>query len=114
MPPARRAASQSFRARRRISASVYWKVKLAIKAKYNTKIDELATVHEQDIINKQQEAMRIRFETEIAQAYDNEEEILRIRMEQKKAELDSLQQMEGESIEAFNLRKLEAQNAYLI
>lgn len=88
-------------------------MKLAIKAKYNTKIDELATVHEQDIINKQQEAMRIRFETEIAQAYDNEEEILRIRMEQKKAELDSLQQMEGESIEAFNLRKLEAQNAYL-
>ena len=88
-------------------------MKLAIKAKYNTKIDELATVHEQDIINKQQEAMRIRFETEIAQAYDNEEEILRIRMEQKKAELDSLQQMEGESIEAFNLRKLEVQNAYL-
>ena len=88
-------------------------MKLAIKAKYNTKIDELATAHEQDIINKQQEAMRIRFETEIAQAYDNEEEILRIRMEQKKAELDSLQQMEGESIEAFNLRKLEVQNAYL-
>lgn len=88
-------------------------MKLAIKAKYNTKIDELATAHEQNIINKQQEAMRIRFETEIAQAYDNEEEILRIRMEQKKAELDSLQQMEGESIEAFNLRKLEAQNAYL-
>ena len=88
-------------------------MKLAIKAKYNTKIDELATAHEQNIINKQQEAMRIRFETEIAQAYDNEEEILHIRMEQKKAELDSLQQMEGESIEAFNLRKLEAQNAYL-
>lgn len=88
-------------------------MKLAIKAKYNTKIDELATAHEQNIINKQQEAMRIRFETEIAQAYDNEEEILRIRMEQKKAELDSLQQMEGESIEPFNLRKLEAQNAYL-
>ena len=88
-------------------------MKLAIKAKYNTKIDELATAHEQDIINKQQEAMRIRFETEIAQAYDNEEKILRIRMEQKKAELDNLQQMEGESIEAFNLRKLEAQNAYL-
>lgn len=88
-------------------------MKLAIKAKYNTKIDELATAHEQDIINKQQEAMRIRFETEIAQAYDNEEEILRIRMEQKKVELDSLQQMEDESIEAFNLRKLEVQNAYL-
>lgn len=85
------------------------KMKLAIKTKYNTQMDELIAAHEQDIINKQQE----RFETEIAQAYDNEEEILRIRMEQKKAELDSLQQMEGESIEAFNLRKLEAQNAYL-
>ena len=34
-------------------------MKLAIKAKYNTKIDELATVHEQDIINKQQEAKGI-------------------------------------------------------
>ncbi len=41
------------------------------------------------------------------------QQLHRIRMEQKKAELDSLQQMEGESIEAFNLRKLEAQNAYL-
>ena len=89
------------------------KMKLAIKTKYNTQMDELIAAHEQDIINKQQEAVRIRFETEIAQAYDNEEEILRIRTEQKKAELDSLQQMEGESIEAFNLRKLEAQNAYL-
>lgn len=28
-------------------------MKLAIKAKYNTKIDELATAHEQNIINKQ-------------------------------------------------------------
>lgn len=55
-------------------------MKLAIKAKYNTKIDELATAHEQNIINKQKEAMRIRFETEIAQAYDNEEEILRINL----------------------------------
>ena len=95
------------------SAEQTEKMKLAIKTKYNTQMDELIAAHEQDIINKQQEAMRIRFETEIAQAYDNEEEILRIRMEQKKAELDSLQQMEGESIEAFNLRKLEAQNAYL-
>ena len=59
-------------------------MKLAIKTKYNTQMDELIAAHEQDIINKQQEAMRIRFETEIAQAYDNEEEILRIRMEKRK------------------------------
>lgn len=52
------------------------------------------------------------FETEIAQAYGDEQEILRIKMEQKLAELNTIQQLEGESIEAFNLRKLQAQNDY--
>lgn len=33
-------------------------------------------------------------------------------MEQKLAELNAMQQLEGESIEAFNLRKLQAQNEY--
>ena len=88
-------------------------MKLAIQDKYNKRLDDLATQQEQDVLNKQQEAMRIRFETEIAQARGNEEEILRIKMEQKAAELDALQQLEGESLEAFNLRKLEAENAYL-
>lgn len=88
-------------------------MKLAIKAKYNAQMDELSAAREQEIYNRQQEAMKTRFETEIAEAYGNEEEILRIKMEQKKAELDALQQFEGESQEEFNLRRLEAQNAFV-
>lgn len=87
-------------------------MKLAIMEKYNKKIDDLTDQHNNAVIKKQEDALKIRFETEIAQAYGNEQEILRIRMEQKFAELNSMQQMEGESIEAFNLRKLQAQNDY--
>ena len=68
---------------------------------------------EQDYKDKQLEAVRLRFEAEIAQSRDNEEEVLRLRMEQKKFELDSIQQMENESLEAFNLRRIEAENEYL-
>ena len=68
---------------------------------------------EQDYKDKQLEAVRLRFEAEIAQSRDNEEEVLQLRMEQKKFELDSIQQMENESLEAFNLRRIEAENEYL-
>ncbi|MCP4141302.1 MAG: hypothetical protein GY755_13630 [Chloroflexi bacterium] len=87
-------------------------MKLAIKDKYNKEMDDLSIKHEKDLFTKQQEEVRIQFETQIAQSYGNQEEILRIKAEQKKAELDSLQQMEGESLEAFNLRKLEIENQY--
>ena len=62
---------------------------------------------------KRQDAMKLRYETEIAKVYNNEAEVYRIRLKQRKEELDKIQQMEGESIEAFNLRKLELKNAYL-
>lgn len=88
-------------------------MKLAIVAKYNKQIDDLSEQHEAEILQKQQDAIRVRFETEIAQAYGNEQEILRIKLEQKQAELDAIHQLEGESTEAFNLRKIEMQNEYL-
>lgn len=88
-------------------------MKLAIKAKYDKQMDDLVTQRESDTLKKQQDAIRLRFETEIAQARDNEMEALQIKMEQKKSELDSLQQLEGESIEAFNLRKVEIENSFL-
>ena len=87
-------------------------MKYAIQQKYNKLVDDLVVQHDNDVIKKQQDALKLRFDTEIAAAYGNETEILRIKMDQKKAELDSLQQLEGESIEAFNLRKLEKQNEY--
>lgn len=88
-------------------------MKLAIKAKYDKQMDDMATQREADVLKKQQDAIRIRFETEIEQARGNDLEILQIKMDQKKAELDSLHQLEGESLEAFNLRKVEIENAYL-
>lgn len=88
-------------------------MKLSIAAKYNKKFDELTDQHNNDVIKKQQDALRIRFETEIAQAYNNEQEVFRIKMEQKLSELNNIQQLEGESLEAFNLRKIEINNAYL-
>ena len=88
-------------------------MKLAIQMKYNKQMDDLASQHGNDVIKKQEEAIRIRFETEIAQARGNDVEILNIKMAQKKAELEALQRMEGESQEAFNLRRVETENAYL-
>lgn len=88
-------------------------MKLAIVAKYNKRIDDLSAQHDAEILQKQKEAIRVRFETEIAQAYGNEHELLRIKLEQKQSELDAIHQLEGESTEAFNLRKIEMQNEYL-
>lgn len=88
-------------------------MKVAIRAKYNKQLDDLVNQRNAYLLSKEQEAIRIRFETEIAELHGNEEEILRVKVEQRKAELDAIQQMEGESIEAFNLRKLEAENAYI-
>lgn len=88
-------------------------MKLAIVAKYNKQIDDISEQHEAEILQKQKEAIQLRYETEIAQAQGNEQEILRIKLEQKQEELDAIQQLEGESTEAFNLRKIEMQNEYL-
>lgn len=88
-------------------------MKQAIRDKYNKQMDDLSDQHDNDVLKKQQDAMKLRYETEIAQAHGNEVEILRIKVEQRKAELDTIQQMEGESLEAFNLRKIETENAYI-
>lgn len=88
-------------------------MKIAIRAKYDKQLEELVNTRNANIAKQEQEAIRLRFETEIAELHGNEEEILRVKVEQRKAELDAIQQMEGESIEAFNLRKLEAENAYI-
>ena len=88
-------------------------MKVAITDKYNKQIDDLSAQHDAELLQKQQDAIRLRYETEIAMANGNEQEILRIRLEQKENELNSIHQLEGESIEAFNLRKIELENDYL-
>lgn len=64
------------------------------------------------LLEQEQEQIQIRFETLLEQNTDNEQAKLEIELQQKKAELDALQKLEGESQESFNLRLLKAQNAY--
>ncbi len=85
---------------------------LSIHAKYNAereKMDEEAYNAYLDQLTSETET---RFKTAIAQAGNNELEVLRLNMEMRKTLLDEAQQREGESIEAFNLRKLEMENQF--
>ena len=86
--------------------------KLAIRQKYNLLNDELMESHDNSVIQKQQKALNLEFETKIAAAGNDEVQVLQLKMEQKRVELESIQQLEGESIQEFNLRKLQAQNEY--
>jgi len=85
----------------------------AIWAAWAAKDEELRMQHENDITNKQMEAMRLRHETELAQLGENEMAMLEAKVAHKQEELESLHQLEGESIEEFNLRKIELQNEYV-
>lgn len=86
--------------------------KLAIRQKYNLLNDELMESHDNSVIQKQQKVLKLEFETKIAAAGNDEVQVLQLKMEQKRVELESIQQLEGESIQEFNLRKLQAQNEY--
>ena len=88
-------------------------MKLAIVQKYEKLMSDETARYANETSQKQMDAIKVRFETAMEQAYGNEKEILRIQMEQRKAELDAIQQMEGESLEEFNLRRLQAENDYL-
>lgn len=85
-------------------------LRLAIIDKYKAKEAEVNANYDKAIRDKQAEDMRVRFETQIAEAYGNELEISRIRIEQKQAELDQMKQMQDESDEAFRLRQLNKAN----
>lgn len=86
--------------------------KLAIRQKYNLLNDELIESHNNDMIQRQQQAIKLEYDTRIAEVGNNEMAALQLKMEQKQIELDSIQQMEGESLEAFNFRRLEMQNEF--
>lgn len=91
-------------------------MKQAIVDKYNKQMDELVTQREQEISEKQQEAVRVRLENEIMllqQSGASELDILQEQAEQKLEFLNSVQQQEGESEQEFLNRKLQANQEYL-
>lgn len=91
-------------------------MKQAIVDKYNKQMDDLVTQREQEISEKQQEAVRVRMENEIMQLQQSgasELEILQEQASQKLELLNSIQQQEGESEQEFLNRKLQANQEYL-
>lgn len=91
-------------------------MKLAIVDKYDKQMDDLILQREQEISEKQQEAVRQRMENEIMQLQQSgasELEILQEQASQKLELLNSIQQQEGESEEEFLNRKLQANQEYI-
>ena len=93
---------------------------LLIRQKYGALTDALLEEQTNERIRKQQEAIKNEYETKIletelgngADGENPEIEKLRLEMEEKQALLESAQQLEGETEEAFYQRKLEMQQAY--
>lgn len=91
-------------------------MKLAIVDKYNKQMDDLIQQRDQEVYEKQQEAVRVRMENEIMlmqQSGATELEILQEQASQKLELLNSLQQQEGESEQEFLNRKLQANQDYV-
>ena len=88
-------------------------LRLAIAEKYAQEYDELEKNRINAQTQKQEEALRIMFETAIAKAGEDALEVSRLQMEMAQKQAEQLQQYQGETLEAFNLRKAQADQAYL-
>ena len=84
----------------------------AIHAKYNALREKMDEEAYNAYLDKIQQETTQRFETQILQAGNNELEVMRIQMEMRQTLLEEAQQKEGETIEAFNLRKLQMEKEY--
>lgn len=83
-----------------------------IHAKYNAEREKMDADAYNAYLDQLTKETETRFKTAMAQAGNNELEVLRLNVDMRKELLDNAQQQEGESIEAFNLRKLEMENEY--
>ena len=88
-------------------------LRLAIAQKYAQQYDELEKNRINTETKKQEEALRIMFETAIAKAGEDALEVSRLQMEMAQKQSEQLQQYQGETLEAFNLRKAQADQAYI-
>lgn len=84
----------------------------SIHAKYNALREKMDEEAYNAYLDKIQQETTQRFETQILQAGNNELDVLRIQMNMRQTLLEEAQQKEGETIEAFNLRKLQMEKEY--
>ena len=88
-------------------------MRIAIASKYGKQYEELENERMNATIKKQEDTLRIRFETAIAKASQNELEVYRLQMELAKKQTEEIQRYYGEKMDAFNLRKAQSDEAYL-
>ena len=93
----------------------------AVNAKYYKEEEEAYKEYNNKVLDEQKKAIEDRYKAKILEAeisgmesgQSSELEVLQLQADEKFALLQSAQQREGETVEAFNLRKLEMQKDYL-
>lgn len=87
-------------------------MKLAIQQSYAAKRKQVEADTQKAMHEAQLTALQNEYAERINAAHDNELTQLQLKVEQRKAILDMAQQHEGESIAAFNARKLQMEEEY--
>lgn len=87
--------------------------KVLIREKYNKQLDDLSNQWINANLQKQNDALRLEWENRINAAAVQGQNTLQLQLQMRQAELDALQQMEGESDAAFKARQLAAQQTYV-
>nr|DAR77677.1 MAG TPA: minor tail protein [Caudoviricetes sp.] len=93
----------------------------AVNAKYYKEEEEAHKEYNNKVLDEQKKAIEDRYKAKILEAeiggmesgQGSELEVLRLQADEKFTLLQAAQQREGETIEAFNLRKLELEKDYL-
>lgn len=93
------------------------KLLLSIDAKYNKQKEDALKEHYNKLAEEQTKAIENRFkaqilETQLGSGGNSEIEVLRLQLEEKQALLEAAHQKEGETLEEFNLRKLQIELDY--
>ena len=79
--------------------------KVLIREKYNKQLDDLSNQWINANLQKQNDALRLEWENRINAAAVQGQNTLQLQLQMRQAELDALQQMEGESDAAFKARQ---------
>ena len=87
--------------------------KLLIRAKYDKQFADLETEFTNEAIKRTADALKLEYENRINEMALQGENTLALEVEMKQRELETLQQLEGESDAAFKARMLAAQKEYV-
>ena len=87
--------------------------KTLIREKYHAEREQLEDEWANESMQKVMDQMRLEYENKINEAAVEGQNTLQLQMEMKKAQLDALQQMEGETDAEFKARQLAAQKEYV-